>query len=122
MLGNLSKEERLANLEKARISREKKKEAGKHLRQAYVDEAYHRKTASKFGLRMPASYISACNTKHLKRVMKKLEINPSEWLAVEGYKSLADFGRENPTVSAAEHIGILLEWYCENGSEEWARN
>ena len=122
MLGNLSKEERLANLEKARISREKKKEAGKNLRQAYLDEAYHRKTASKFGLRMPASYISACNTKHLKRVMKKLGINPSEWLAVEGYKSLADFGRENPTVSAAEHIGILLEWYCEKGSEEWARN
>jgi len=113
-LKNITKEERALMLEKAKAKREEKKKAGESLRQNYADENYHRSLAKEHGVRLPARYLPSSSTKYLKRVMKKLGVSPEVWLSVEGYKSLSDFSKDNPMVSAVEHIGIFLEWYTES--------
>jgi hypothetical protein len=110
-LKDITPEQRAQMQEKARIARDKKKEAGKNLRQDFSDEKFWRQTASDLGFRLPMSYVPASETKHLKRAMKKLGVDPKEWLEAEGFSRLTTFGNENPDWPAWAHVGLLLEWY-----------
>ena len=112
-LANITPEQRAENLEKARRAREEKKKAGEHLKQDWMDEQHFRALASKYGVRLPLAYIPATEVKYIKRIMKKLEIDPKMWLEAEGYRTLGDFGKNNPTTPAWVHCGLLLEWWDE---------
>ena len=116
-LATLTPEQRQENLEKAKAAREAKKKAGENLKQDWLDENHWRSLASKYGTRLPLSYIPASDTKYIRRILKKLEIDPKEWLEVEGYKSLGDFGKQNPNTPAWVHVGLLLEWWDEKESQ-----
>lgn len=113
MLKNKTVEELQEMREKARLVRESKREAGKHLKE-FMDENHWRSLASKYGVRLPISYIPATETKYIKRIAKKLSVDLQEWL--EGDK-LSAFGKDNPDWSAAAHAGLFLEWYDEKMEE-----
>lgn len=115
MLGNLSKEERLANLEKARISREKKKEAGKHLRQDFADESVFRENASNIGFRLASSYIPASEQKYLRRLLKHLDKDMDWWRESNGYKNVEQWCKDNPNMPAYYLQALTIEDYLEEG-------
>ena len=113
MLKNITKEDRVLMLEKAKAKREEKKKAGESLRQNYADENYHRSLAKEYGMRMPASYISNQEVKYLKRAAKHLGVDIKEYLADCGCTTLKQLANMNPQMSAVCEIGLLLEHYKE---------
>lgn len=115
MLGNLSKEERLTNLEKARISRKKKKEAGKNLRQDFADESVFRENASKIGFRLASSYIPASEQKYLRRLLKQLGKDMDWWRECNGYKNVEQWCKDNPNMPAYYLQALTIEDYLEEG-------
>ena len=84
-LTNMTPEQRLEIQEKARLSREKKKEAGKHLRQDFADESVFRENASKIGLRLAPSYIAATEQKYLRRLLKHIDKDMDWWRECNRY-------------------------------------
>lgn len=115
-LVNLTVEQRLQMVIKSKNTRDAKRAWGEeHLKQDYgQDEAHWRALASEAGIRLPAKYIPSSDTKYLKRILKKLNIEAKEWLDVEGYTTLKDFSVNNPTWPSYAHIGLLLEYWKEN--------
>lgn len=114
MIGNLTKEQREEMLEKARIAREEKRKAGEHLEQDFgTDEAVWRSLASKYGVRLPASYIPNSEVKYLKRVAKALDIDLVEYLEDCGVKTLKQLAALNSNWPAWSEVGFLLEWWDE---------
>lgn len=57
-LTNITPEQRAEMMEKAKLSKLAKKEAGKDLKQDFMDENHFRALASRYGIRLPASYIN----------------------------------------------------------------
>lgn len=112
----LTDEQRAENLEKARLARIEKKLAGENLRQGYMDEQYHRGLASEVGLRMPAAYLPNSDVKYLKRALKHLNIDVKDYLEACGVTTLKKLVEMNPSMSAVEEIGLLLEHYKEKTS------
>lgn len=82
---SLTEEQRKANLERARIARQEKAEAGKLLFHDFCDLPYWQKLAKKYGVRLPNSYIPNSDVKHLKKVIKKLGVDYKEYLEACGY-------------------------------------
>ena len=119
-LSTITAEDRIAMVLKSKETRELKRKAGENL-QVFTDEAYWRTLASKAGIRMPASYIPASEGKYLKRVLKKLNIDFSEWQEENGYKTIKQFAADNPTWSAVALIGLTLERYFEKLGEQDVR-
>ncbi len=107
---NMTPEERAANLEKGRLAKEAKKVAGENLKQNYADLPHWRTLASEYGLRLPSLYLPATETKHIRRALKKLGIEVSEWLEVQGFTKIADFGIANSNDSAVLEVGLALEF------------
>lgn len=103
------------DMQQMRIKAKETKEAKKlwaeeHLIQDFGDDEVHWRTlASKAGIRMPAKYVPSSDVKYMKRALKKLNIEPKEWLEVEGYKTLKGFSDDNPTWPMYSWIGLLLE-------------
>lgn len=77
------------------------------------DEVEWRTLASKAGIRMPAKYVPSSDVKYMKRTLKKLNIDPKEWLEVEGYTTLKGFSNDNPMWPMYGWIGLLLEYWEE---------
>lgn len=113
---NLTPEERAANREKGRLAKESKKLAGEDIKQDYVDLPHWRTLASEFGIRLPSTYLPATETKHIRRALKKLNIEVSDWLEVQGFTKIADFGIANPEHSAVLEVGLALEYKKENNT------
>ena len=113
MLKNITKEDRVLMLEKAKAKREEKKKAGESLRQNYADENYHRSLAKEHGLRMPASYSSNQEVKYLKRAAKHLGVDIKEYLADCGCTTLKQLANMNPEMTATEELGLFLEYVKE---------
>lgn len=113
-LRNMTPEERKANLAKAKEARAAKIEAGKYLMQDFEEYPLWKDLASKAGLRLPSYYIPATEVKYIKKALKKLGIEPKEWLEVEGFTKLNQFGKVNPTWPCYAHVGLLLEYWDEN--------
>lgn len=112
-LQNLTDEERQANAERAKIARAEKKAAGELLKQDWKDEPHFRALASRYGIRLPVSYISNSEIKYLKRIMKTLAIDPKEYLEACGFTNLKQFHKENHTTPCWVEAGYLLEWWDE---------
>lgn len=77
------------------------------------DEAHWRKIASDFGVRLPAWYIPGSETKHIRRVAKKLGIDIKDYLEYCGVPNLKALTRLNPKWNAVGEIGLLLEYWAE---------
>ena len=110
-LSNLTEESKQQMRIKAKETKDAKKKWGEEnlIQDFEGDEAVWRALASKVGIRLPAKYIPSSDTKHIKRVLKKLNVEISDWLEIEGTKSLKDFSVMNPTWPAYSHIGLVLE-------------
>lgn len=112
-LSNLTPEERSKINEKSRLTREAKRLAGESLIQDFEDENHWRNLASDLDIRLPSRYIPNSEVKHLKRVMKKLNINPKEYLEDCGCTTLKGLVSLNPTWPAWAEVSLMLEWYDE---------
>lgn len=113
-LQNLTPEQRQELRAKAAQSREDKKKAGEHLKQDWVDEAYMRGLASEFNIRLPASYVPNIETKYLRRVAKKLNIDLNAYVEACGVKNLKELVSLNPDHPAYVEVCHMLEYYKEN--------
>lgn len=113
MLGNMTKEQRAENLEKARKAREEKQKAGENLKQDWLDEPHWRALASKYSVRLPASYIPNKEVKYLKRVAAKLEIDIKEYLESCGCTTIKKLVGLNPDWPAYAEVSMMLEWFDE---------
>lgn len=114
-LSNISAEDKQLMREKAKETRKAKQEwAEANLKQDFLDLPYWRQLASEAGVRLPMSYVPAIEVKHVKKLLKKLNIDVKEWCEVEGYSTLKKFGVDNPTYPAYAHCGLVLEYWKEN--------
>lgn len=114
-LKDITPEQRAEMQEKARIAREQKKEQAKLLKTEYADEKHWRELASSVGVRLPTTYLANTETKYLRRVAKKLNIDMQEYLDDCGVKNLRQLVELNPTHTALSEVGLLLEWYSDKG-------
>jgi len=112
-LANITPDQRAEMQEKARISREQKKEQAKNLKLEYADETHWRSLASEYGLRLPTAYLPNTETRYVKRAAKKLGVDLQEYLEDCGVKNVKQLVQLNPTHTALSEVGMLLEWYKE---------
>lgn len=110
----ITPEQRAGMQEKAKLTREAKKLAGESLKQDYADENHWRELASRIGFRLPARYIPCSELKHLKRLLKLLQIDPKHWAEIEGCKTLKAFSVLNPEMPSYARCGLVLEYYFED--------
>lgn len=100
--------------EQAVAARLAKQEAAKSLKQDWEDIQHWKELASKHGVRLPMYTAPWTETKHLKRVMSKLNINPKEYLEDCGVSTIKKLVALNPNTPALFEVGLLLEWYEES--------
>lgn len=110
-----TKEEMEEMRKKGHASREAKKLAGGSLRQDYADKIYHKDLASMYGLRLPVSYLPNTDVKYLKRAIKKLGVDPKEYLSACGAMTFQGLAAMNENMTAACEIGLFLEYVKEMG-------
>lgn len=100
--------------QKAKLKRVNQKAwALENLKTSYLDLPVWRELASEAGVRLPQSHVPASETKFLKRILKKLDIDPKNWCDVQGYKTLKGFSKDNPEANAVLEIGLVLEYWRE---------
>ena len=99
--------------EKAKLAVQQKKEANAHLIQTFSDENHWKSLASKYGVRLPRYYICNSETKYLKRLFKKVEIDIQEYLDACGVSTVKQLVKLNPNYPAYAEIGIALEYIDE---------
>lgn len=110
-LSNISQEERLEMVQKSKAKRQAKREwAEKNLRMSWADESFHRDLASQYGYRLP-NINEQASSKFVNRFLKKFNLDKNWYQDHTGFKSGNDESRANPTMTACESIGILLECY-----------
>ena len=113
-LESLTEDQRKELREKANLAREIKKKEGESLFQDFgEDETHWRTLASRYNIRLPASYIPNTEIKYIKRVAKKLGIDYKEYLEDCGAKTLKELVEFNPNYPAVAEVGLLLEYYDE---------
>lgn len=100
--------------EQAQAARLAKQEAAKNLQQSFSDLPHWKELASKYGVRLPMYTAPWTETKHLKRVMSKLNINPKEYMEACGVSTIKQLVELNPNTPALMEVGMLLEWYDES--------
>lgn len=77
----------------------------------YEDEQHWMMLAKKHGVRLPSQYIPNNELKYMKRIMKKLGIDPKDYLDACGVTTLKGLVKLNPTWNARAEIGLLLEYF-----------
>lgn len=109
-LPNFTPEERAANLEKARISRQKareEREANKHLlKLEYLDKGHWERLASHYSVRMPSNE-EAVDIKTLRKYIKRVGISQDLWN--DHYTSFKYFITNHPTWTKYAAVGLMLE-------------
>lgn len=117
-LPTLTTEQRAEMLEKARLSRELKKQNSANI-VVSLDDKYWRETASSLGVRMPPAVAQAHEFKWLKRACNKLNIDVNYWTKeIVGAKSLKEIADMNPNIGAVGMCGLLIEAYDAGMFEE----
>lgn len=116
-LANQTEEQRAENLVKAQQARIEKKAAGEHLKQDFADENHWRDLASKYGVRLPASYLPCSETKHVKRALRTIGASQAEFLEYHDEKNLKVFALDNPDWPAWAAVGVMLEWWDEKNGK-----
>jgi hypothetical protein len=101
--------------EQAAASRKAKQEAAKNLKQDFnsADVSAWKELASKHGVRLPSYTAPWTETKYIKRTMKKLGVDPKEYLESCGVTTIKKLVEMNPDTPAFFEVGLLLEWYDE---------
>lgn len=113
-LALLTQEQREEMRVKANETREAKKLAGQHLKQDFSDELHWRMLASKYGARLPAKHIAGDETKYLRRLFKKVDMDIGAWLnECCGLTKLIQLHELNPDWPMYAHVGTALEWVDE---------
>lgn len=107
-LQEISPEQRQEMIEKARIAREAKQEAGKNLKQDWLDAPLWSYLRSEVGLRSPPSYIPCSETKYIKRTLKAIG-KDNEWYYENFSSPMTKFAKDNPNVPAYVLQGLMLE-------------
>ena len=117
-VATLTTEQRAEMLEKARLSREiKKQNAGNIV--VSLDDKYWRETASSLGVRMPPAVAQSHEFKWLKRACNKLNIDVNYWTKeIVGAKSLKEVADMNRNIGACGVMGLVLEAYVNGMFEE----
>lgn len=111
MLANITPEERAEMAEKARLKKEHSKEYAKqHLKNNCADEPYWRELSSKYSYRLPVWYKQA-GAPHVNKFLKKFGLSKEWYEGWTGFKNGNQESHKNPTMSALQQIGILLECY-----------
>ena len=107
-LKEFSPEQRTEFLEQARVAKEAKKEAGKHLRQDWADAKLWEWLRAKTKVKAPLYYIPANETKHVSRTLKKIG-KDSVWWKEHFASSVPQWCEWNPNVPAYVLQGLMLE-------------
>jgi len=112
-LPTLTPEQRVEMLEKARLSKQAKKDASGNII-TFTDEDHWRTIASEMGVRMPQSVAQASEHKHVKRLARKLGVDINVWVRdVVGARTLSEISDANPNAGAVGICGWLLEYAYE---------
>lgn len=107
-LKEFSPEQRTEFLEQARIAKEAKKEAGKHLRQDWADAKLWEWLRAKTKVKAPLYYIPANETKHVSRTLKKIG-KDNAWWKEHFAITIGKWCEWNPNVPAYVLQGLILE-------------
>lgn len=107
-LNEISPEKRLELLEQARIAREAKKEAGKHLRQDWADAPVWDYLRSELAIKSPLYYIPASETKYISRTLKKLG-KDTGWFYEHFCQPVSKWAILNPKAPAYVLQGLMME-------------
>lgn len=89
---------------------EKQRWAQENLRQNFMDEPTWRELAKEYGMRLPAWYFPASETKLIKRALKNIGMNMEQFTRLLGFSSYQQFCNRNPDYPAYAVIGLLLEF------------
>lgn len=98
---------------KAREAIAQKKLDNAHLRNNFSDLPHWKELASKYGVRLPSYYIPCKETKYLRRLFKKVEMDIQEYLEACGVSTLKQLVKLNPNYPAAAEYGLALEYIDE---------
>ena len=99
--------------EKAKLAVQQKKEANAHLKNDFSDLPHWKELASKYGVRLPSYYIPCKETKYLRRLFKKVEMDIQEYLEYCGVSTLKQLVKLNPNYPAYAELGLALEYIDE---------
>lgn len=90
-----------------------KQEAAKSLKQDFSDIQHWKELASKHGVRLPSYVHPNTETKYLRRLFNKTEMDIKEYLDACGVSTLKKLVALNPNYPAFAECGIALEYIDE---------
>jgi hypothetical protein len=99
--------------EQAKASRLAKQEAAKSLKQDWKDLPTWKELASKHGVRLPSYVHPNTETKYLRRLFKKVDMDIKDYLNACGVSGLKRLAALNPDYPARVEVGLALEWVDE---------
>lgn len=99
--------------EQAKASRLAKQEAAKSLKQDFADINTWKELASKHGVRLPSYVHPNTETKYLRRLFSKTEMDIKGYLNACGATTLKKLVAMNPDYPAYAEYGLALEWIDE---------
>lgn len=101
--------------EQAKVSRLAKQEAAKNLKQDFnsADVNTWKELASKHGTRLPSYVHPNTETKYLKRLFKKVDMDIKDYLEACGVTTLKKLAALNPDYPAYAEYGLALEYIDE---------
>lgn len=100
---------------KAQAAIAEKKQANTHLKQDFSDLPHWKELASKYGFRLPSYYQPSTETKYLRRLFKKLNVDINEYIEACGVKGIKSLVNMNSSWPAYAEVGLALEWIDERG-------
>ena len=105
--------------EQAKASRLAKQEASKSLKQDFnsADVNTWKELASKHGTRLPSYVHPNTETKYLKRLFKKVDMNIKDYLEACGDTTLKKLAALNPDYPAWAECGLALDYIDEQKGE-----
>lgn len=98
---------------KAQEAIAQKKLDNAHLKNDFSDLPHWKELASKYGVRLPSYYQPSTETKYLRRLFKKVEMDIQEYLEACGVSTLKQLVKLNPNYPAYAELGLALEYIDE---------
>jgi hypothetical protein len=100
--------------EQAAAARKAKQEAAKSLNNEWGDDLTHwKELASKHGVRLPSYVHPNTETKYLRRLFNKMELDIKDYLDACGVTTLKKLSALNPDYPAYVEYGLALEYIDE---------
>lgn len=99
--------------QQAQAARLAKQEAAKNLQQSWSDLPHWKELASKHGVRLPSYVHPNTETKYLRRLFNKVDMDIKDYLEYCGVSTLKKLVALNPNYPAFAECGIALEYIDE---------